>query len=81
MILTGASRGLGLAMAQQFLVRPDTLLIGLSRKPSDALDSSHRAAGSTLEQWPQDLADPRAATARVEAWLQARDAAAIETAT
>ena len=80
-ILTGASRGLGLAMAQQFLMRPGTLLLGLSRKPSDALGRSPRADGSTLEQWPQDLADPRAATARVEAWLQARDAAAIETAT
>ena len=33
-ILTGASRGLGLAMAQQFLRRPHTLLLALSRRPA-----------------------------------------------
>jgi NAD(P)-dependent dehydrogenase (short-subunit alcohol dehydrogenase family) len=80
-ILTGTSRGLGLAMAQQFLMRSGTLLLGLSRKPSEALGRSPRADGSTLEQWPLDLADPRFAAAKLETWLQARDASAIDTAT
>ena len=74
-ILTGASRGLGLAMAEQFLQRPDTFVLGLSRKPSDALMQIACAAGSTFEQWAQDLADTRAAAAKLQEWLLSRDAA------
>ena len=81
MILTGTSRGLGLAMAQQFLQRPGTLLLGLSRKPSDALAESPRGDGSALEQWAQDLADPRAAAAKLEAWLDTHDAITFDSAT
>jgi len=80
-ILTGASRGLGQAMAQQFLQRPGTLLLGLSRQPAPALTGSPRADGSALEQWAQDLADPLAAAAKLEAWLAARDAAIFDSAT
>ena len=63
-IVTGASRGLGRAMAEQ-LLRPDHLVLGLSRQAPRA------PAG--LEQWPCDLADPLPAAARLQAWLEGLD--------
>lgn len=72
MILTGASRGLGAAMAEQLLTR-GTLLLTMSRHPSQALDAKAAAAGATLQQWSLDLADGAAAAARLEAWLEDRD--------
>lgn len=67
-ILTGASRGLGLAMAQQLLA-PDHSLLCISRRVNKALTAQAQAAGATLEQWPLDLADSGAAAARLRAWL------------
>ena len=53
-ILTGASRGMGLAMAQQLLKSGNTLIcIARSANPDLALEA--KAAGVTLEQWQQDL--------------------------
>jgi NAD(P)-dependent dehydrogenase (short-subunit alcohol dehydrogenase family) len=71
-ILTGASRGMGRALAAALLRRADTRLLTLSRHPDAALESEPRAAGTTLEQWAQDLAEPVAAAARLEAWLRAQ---------
>ena len=68
-ILTGASRGMGLAMAQQLLQAGHSLLC-ISRKTNDTLDSLAQASGATLLQWSQDLADGVAASARLSAWLQ-----------
>jgi len=68
-ILTGASRGLGLAMAQQLLQQGHRLLT-LSRQPNAALADDHGAA--TLEQWAVDLADPLPVAQRLQAWLQAQ---------
>jgi NAD(P)-dependent dehydrogenase (short-subunit alcohol dehydrogenase family) len=70
-ILTGASRGMGLAMAEQ-LVDAGHVLLCISRKTSDALAARAQAAGVALEQWPQDLARAENAAARLPAWLQAR---------
>ena len=67
-ILTGASRGMGLAMAQQLLQSGHSLLC-ISRKTNDTLDSLAQASGATLLQWSQDLADGVAASARLRAWL------------
>jgi NAD(P)-dependent dehydrogenase (short-subunit alcohol dehydrogenase family) len=47
-ILTGASRGLGLAMARQLRARGQRLLT-LSRQPNAELD------GRDVEQWAADL--------------------------
>ncbi len=63
-ILTGASRGLGAAIAEQCLKAGHRLLT-ISR---------HTAAlwvvqGSDLEQWAMDLADPAPVAARLETWL------------
>jgi NAD(P)-dependent dehydrogenase (short-subunit alcohol dehydrogenase family) len=67
-ILTGASRGMGLAMAQQLLA-PDHTLLCISRRENTALTAQARAAGATLEQWPLDLAQSDAAAARLQKWL------------
>ena len=63
-ILTGASRGLGQAMAAQYLAE-GAFVLGLSRKPSGELNAS----GGGVEQWPVDLADPLPVAERLAAWL------------
>jgi benzil reductase ((S)-benzoin forming) len=73
-ILTGASRGLGAAIARQLLA-PGVKLLTLSRHPDLSL------AGAGLEQWAIDLAQDVAAAARLEAWLQKLDAAHFSSAT
>ncbi len=55
-ILTGASRGLGAAMAARLLA-PDRQLICISRTPNDALAEMARAKGAALDWYLQDLAD------------------------
>jgi NAD(P)-dependent dehydrogenase (short-subunit alcohol dehydrogenase family) len=73
-ILTGASRGMGAAMAQQLLA-PDHVLLCMSRRRSAALD----VAG--CEQWEVDLAQPVEAAARLGTWLAAQDAGTFAGAT
>ena len=79
-ILTGASRGMGLAIAEQLLRQADVLLC-ISRRTSEALAAQAKAAGATLEQWPQDLAQAAQAAARIEVWLATHDAQAFDSAT
>lgn len=79
-ILTGSSRGLGLAMARQ-LCAGDARLLCLARTPVDALDVLARERGAALLQWPVDLADPGPVATRVQAWLQALDPAQLASAT
>lgn len=67
-ILTGASRGMGLAMAQQ-LLQPGHSLLCISRQPNPQLAAQARAAGATLEQWSLDLAHSQEAAARLRQWL------------
>ncbi|QDL55119.1 SDR family NAD(P)-dependent oxidoreductase [Rhodoferax aquaticus] len=67
-VLTGASRGMGLAMAQQLLAAGHTVVC-MSRKTESSLDtwaSSHKA---TVVQWSQDLSDSAGASHRLSAWL------------
>lgn len=63
-ILTGASRGLGAAMAEQLLKNGHRLLT-LSRHTADLWV----VQGSDLEQWAVDLIDPAPVAARLEDWL------------
>lgn len=77
-IVTGSSRGLGHALALQLLQSGHRLLC-LSRSISDHLARAAGAAGTELEQWSQDLAEPAAAAARVEAWLGLLPATHCET--
>lgn len=72
-ILTGASRGMGLAMAQQ-LIRADHHLLCISRQSNDALTVQAQSANTALTQWHQDLAEPAPAAARLGAWLATQSA-------
>lgn len=56
-ILTGASRGMGLAIATQLCIR-DAVLLCISRQTSGALAATAQAQGTHLTQWRADLADP-----------------------
>ena len=67
-VLTGASRGLGSALARRLLA-PDVTLLCLSRQADESLVAAAHAADAKLAQWRVDLAEPGPAAARVEAWL------------
>ncbi len=79
-ILTGASRGMGHAMAEQLLAAGHDLLC-IARKTSDNLAAKASQAGRQCEQWPQDLARAENAAARLETWLQSQDSAGIASVT
>jgi benzil reductase ((S)-benzoin forming) len=75
-VLTGASRGMGAAIAQQLVAQPGHRVLCLSRQRNASLEN---AAG--CEQWAIDLAQPVAAVARVQAWLAALDGECFASAT
>jgi len=67
-IITGASRGMGEAIARQ-LLKPGHLVIGISRQQSARLAAEAQARSAALEQWEYDLAQPLAAAQALQAWL------------
>jgi len=71
-IITGASRGMGLAMAQQ-LLQPGNTLLTLSRQPNPVLDTAATAQGIPLIQWAMDLADGNAVAHELGLWLTTLD--------
>src|SRR5690606_3555625 len=73
-ILTGASRGLGRAMAEQLLQRAGDSLLCISRSSQPALADAASAAGSEGAQWEMDLADAAPVAERLRGWLAAQDA-------
>lgn len=73
-ILTGASRGMGLAMAQQ-LLDGEHRLLGISRTANTAL----RERGA--EQWERDLSNAQPVAEELRAWLQAQGPDAFTSAT
>jgi len=79
-ILTGASRGMGLAMAQQLLKSGNTLIC-IARSTNPDLAAEAKAAGATLEQWQQDLSQGEQAAHQLQAWLQAQGPQAFASAT
>ena len=78
-ILTGASRGMGLAMARQ-LLQPDHTLLCIARQTSEPLAAQARQNACQLAQWPLDLAHSREAAAMLRQWL-GRPAARYASAT
>lgn len=71
-ILTGASRGLGAALAERLLAEEAGLtLLALARTAHPGLGALAAAQGARCEQWSVDLAEPIEAAARLEAWLAA----------
>ena len=79
-VITGASRGLGLAMAQQLLA-PDRLLLCLSRSTHPELQVQADALGAPLLQWSADLVDGEAVAARLAQWLGEQNQAEVGSAT
>ncbi len=84
-ILTGASRGMGLAIAQQ-LLQPGHTLLCLSRQINVDLAAQAEAptqpqARKCLLQWSQDLSNGAAACKRLADWLAAQDPSTYASAT
>jgi len=81
-VLTGASRGLGRAIAEQLLWQPGRQqLLCISRHSDDALAALAREAGAGLVQWTLDLVAPQQAAEQVARWLHGIDAQAVDSAT
>lgn len=79
-LITGASRGLGRAMAEQ-LLQAGHMVLGISRRPEPQLAELAQKAGAELIQWEQDLSDPVAASARLSAWLKTLDGQRFDSVT
>jgi NAD(P)-dependent dehydrogenase (short-subunit alcohol dehydrogenase family) len=73
-ILTGASRGMGLSMAEQLLQKGNALLC-MSRHANPDLALVAQKADVPLTQWEQDLAEGAAASERLSAWLHSQNSA------
>jgi benzil reductase ((S)-benzoin forming) len=67
-IITGASRGMGLALAEQ-LLQPGHTLICISRKASDRLASQALERQISLSQWQADLQNTAPVAEQLKAWL------------
>ena len=68
-ILTGASRGLGLAIAKQLLNQGHRLLT-LQRVPNLELEHTDHPA-ALIEQWSVDLTSPLEVARRLQDWVAA----------
>lgn len=79
-ILTGASRGMGLAMAGQ-LLRKGHALICIARHANPDLAAIAKASGAALEQWQHDLSQGEQAAHRLQAWLATQNAKTFASAT
>ncbi len=67
-IVTGTSRGLGAAVAEQLLAAGERVL-AIARGANSGLEAVARRTGAPLEQWSLDLADAPAAARRLAEWL------------
>ena len=84
-VLTGASRGLGAALADQ-LLQADTLLLCISRGGNASLTAKAATLENTtgaamLEQWSRDLADSAAVAQQLADWLTQHAQPSIRSAT
>ncbi len=79
-ILTGASRGMGLAMAQQLLT-PGNSLLCISRNTNSELATAAHNNQVPLVQWTHDLSDGQGASDRLRGWLQSQDMASYASVT
>ncbi len=83
-IITGASRGLGRALALE-LASAERTLLTIARHPDPTLGTDAAARGATIEQWAHDVARDAAhdagVAARLEAWLHQQDGSRFSAAT
>ncbi len=71
-IITGASRGMGLAMARQFIL-PGNHLLCISRQQSAELEELAEQQCIPIEQWRCDLADAQPVADQLHFWLAPRE--------
>jgi benzil reductase ((S)-benzoin forming) len=76
-ILTGHSRGMGLAMARLALQRGHAVL-GISRHVQGDLVGWAHQHQTHLEQWAQDLSDTQEAATRLRQWLTTLHASDVD---
>ncbi len=79
-ILTGASRGMGLAMAEQLLLAENRLLC-ISRHANPALALAADRHACPLEQWAVDLSATEPAASRLKLWLRGLDPTHVKSVT
>jgi benzil reductase ((S)-benzoin forming) len=79
-ILTGGSRGMGLAIARQ-LLQAEHELICIARHANTELALAAQKTEAALSQWTQDLSDGQAASERLGHWLERQDPAQWRSAT
>ena len=79
-ILTGGSRGMGLAIAEQLLEAGNTLIC-ISRNQDTSLMEHAQKKAAHLEQWRYDLSEGAAASLALKNWLQSQDAKTFSSAT
>ena len=68
-IITGASRGMGAALAQQ-LILPGNSLLCISRQTNPMLSELAEQQQVPLAQWMADLQDATQTASELQAWLQ-----------
>jgi NAD(P)-dependent dehydrogenase (short-subunit alcohol dehydrogenase family) len=71
-IITGASRGLGRALALE-LASTERVLLTIARHPDPTLGTEAAARRATIEQWALDVAHDIGVATRLEAWLHQQD--------
>jgi benzil reductase ((S)-benzoin forming) len=79
-LLTGASRGMGLAMAEQ-LLSAGHFLVCISRHTNEVLAARAAKLGCPLEQWPLDLERSLDAAAKLKQWLASQKTGSFASAT
>ncbi|MEJ7928976.1 SDR family NAD(P)-dependent oxidoreductase [Ramlibacter sp. AN1015] len=79
-IITGASRGMGLAMARQ-LLQAGHDLVCIARHPEPSLAQQAQALQRSCDQWADDLARPHTAASRLEGWLAQRGSMGLSSVT
>lgn len=79
-ILTGASRGMGLSIAEQ-LLSPQHVLLCISRHINPALAAQAQQATCPLEQQTLDLQDPLRAADALAHWLKSASSGQFTSAT
>jgi benzil reductase ((S)-benzoin forming) len=79
-IITGASRGMGLAMAEQ-LLQPQSMLLCISRQINPALEQEALKNQARLTQWGLDLVNSTEAAKKLHTWIDALPIEHIQSAT
>ena len=80
-VVTGASRGLGAALAELLLGDGGNTLLCIARRDNAALAAIANRSGASCEQWQADLGEPIGVAARLREWLAAQGTKTFDQAT